>query len=302
VNSPANSAVHLNLDAAWHEIPHGLPTIDATKWGPHLRFSTSPRTIEQFYREIGPQLGKFVLYGSGDFHHLTGLWLRSMREPVTLVSFDNHPDWDVRPPRWCCGGWINRALELPHVRQVAIWGCGNFECWWPHQLFGNRKAERAGTLVVHPWADDRPPRARKRRGAILRENWREQFEKFAASLTGSNIYVTIDLDCLAPDFAWTNWENGRFDFEDVCWGLAILRHHARIAGGDMCGAYSVPSFARRKQRFASEIDHPKFNLPSADTIRAINRRAFEALWPALTQRDEHDAGADQRGAEEKTGR
>ena len=283
MNSPASSAVHLNLDAAWHEIPHGLPTLDATKWGPRLRFSTSPRTIEQFYHEIGPHLGKFVLYGSGDFHHLTGLWLRSMREPVTLISFDNHPDWDVRPPRWCCGGWINRALELPHVRQVAIWGCGNFECWWPHQLFGNRKAERAGTLVVHPWADDRPARARKRRGAILRENWREQFEKFAAGLTGSNIYVTIDLDCLAPDFAWTNWENGRFDFEDVRWALAILRHHAHILAGDMCGAYSLPSYARRKQRFTSEFDHPKFNFPSPNTIRAINRRAFEALWPALTQ-------------------
>jgi hypothetical protein len=239
--------------------------------------------IEQFYGEIRPQLAKFILYGSGDFHHLTGLWLRLTHQPVTLVSFDNHPDWDVRPPRWCCGGWINRALELPHVRHVAIWGCGNFECWWPHQLFGNRKAERAGTLVVHPWADDRPPRARKRRGAILRENWREQFEKFAAGLTGSNIYVTIDLDCLAPDFAWTNWENGRFDFEDVRWGLATLRHHAHVLGGDMCGAYSVPSYARRKQRFASEIDHPKLNFPSADTIRAINRRAFEAIWPALTQ-------------------
>jgi len=283
VNGPARSAVHLDLDAAWHEIRHGLPTIDATKWGPSLRFSTSPRTIEEFYREISPQLAKFILYGSGDFHHLTGLWLRSMREPVTLVSFDNHPDWDVRPPRWCCGGWINRALELPHVRQATIWGCGNFECWWPHQFFGNRKAERAGTLVVHPWADDRPPRARRRRGAILRENWREQFERFARSLSGSNIYVTIDLDCLAPDFAWTNWENGRFDFEDVHWGLAILRQHARIVAGDMCGAYSAPSYARRKQRFASEMDHPKFNFPSIDAIRAINRRAFEALWPALTQ-------------------
>ena len=283
MNGPARSAVHLDLDAAWHEIRHGLPTIDATKWGPSLRFSTSPRTIEEFYREISPQLAKFILYGSGDFHHLTGLWLRSMREPVTLVSFDNHPDWDVRPPRWCCGGWINRALELPHVRQVTIWGCGNFECWWPHQFFGNRKAERAGTLVVHPWADDRPPPARRRRGAILRENWREQFERFARSLSGSNIYVTIDLDCLAPDFAWTNWENGRFDFEDVHWGLAILRQHVRIVAGDMCGAYSAPSYARRKQRFASEMDHPKFNFPSIDAIRAINRRAFEALWPALTQ-------------------
>ena len=82
--------------------------------------------VEQFYREIEPQLAKFILYGSGDFHHLTGLWLRSTREPVTLVSFDNHPDWDVRPPRWCCGGWINRALELPHVRQVGDLGLREF--------------------------------------------------------------------------------------------------------------------------------------------------------------------------------
>ena len=238
-----------------------MPTIDATKWGPRLRFSTSPTMVEQFYREIEPQLAKFILYGSGDFHHLTGLWLRSTHEPVTLVSFDNHPDWDVRPPRWCCGGWINRALELPHVRQVAIWGCGNFECWWPHQLFGNRKAERAGMLMVHPWADDRPARARKRRGAILRENWREKFENFARGLNGSNIYVTIDLDCLAPNLAWTNWENGKFDFEDVRWGLATLRQHARVVAGDMCGAYSVPTYARRKQRFVSEFDHPKFDFP-----------------------------------------
>jgi arginase family enzyme len=280
VNSPA---VHLDLDSAWHEVPHGLPTVNATRWGPRLRFSTSPRAVEQFYREIGPQLGKFVLYGSGDFHHLTALWLRCTHDPITLVSFDNHPDWDVRPPRWCCGGWINRALELPHVRDVAIWGCGNFECWWPHQIFGNRRAERAGTLAVHPWADDRPPSAQKRRGAILRENWREQFEKFAAGLTGKNIYVTIDLDCLASDYACTNWESGRFDFDDVRWALGILRHHAHIVAGDMCGAYSAPTYARRKQRFASEMDHPKLTFPSPEAIYAINRRAFEALWPALTQ-------------------
>jgi arginase family enzyme len=276
-------AIHLDLDNAWSEIAHALPSVDATSWGPQLRFSTSPRKVEQFYREVAPQLGKFVLYGSGDFHHLSALWLRSRPEPVTLVSFDNHPDWDIRPPRWCCGGWINRALELPQVRDVAIWGCGNFECWWPHQIFGNRKAERAGTLAVHPWADDRSPRAQKRRGAILRENWRQNFQQFASSLNGSTVYVTIDLDCLAPEYAWTNWESGRFDYEDVRWGLETLRQHARIIAGDMCGAYSAPSYARRKQRWASEIDHPKFNFPSGQIIRAVNRRAFEALWPTLAQ-------------------
>lgn len=277
-----HSALHLDLDGAWRNVAHSLPTADATKWGPRLRFSTSPRAVEQFYRAIQPHLSKFILYGSGDFHHLTALWLRRTHEPITLVSFDNHPDWDIRPPRWCCGGWVNRALELPHVRQVAIWGCGNFECWWPHQIFGNRKAERAGTLTVHPWADDRPPSAQKRRGAILRENWRDQFEKFASELIGSNVYITIDLDCLASDYSCTNWESGRFDLDDVRWGLETLKHHAHILGGDMCGAYSPPAYARRKQRFASEMDHPKLDFPPVEKIRAVNQRAFEALWPALT--------------------
>lgn len=272
-------AIHFDLDGAWTDSP--LPRIEAEEWGPQLRFSAPPREVERFYSEIQSQLRDFILFGSGDFHHLSGLWLRRVQRPVTLVSFDNHPDWDVRPPRWCCGGWINRALELPQVRHVSIWGCGNFECWWPRQFFGNRKAERAGRLAVHPWADDRSAKEKQRRGAILRSNWREHFSDFARQLNGGEVYVTIDLDCLASEFAVTNWENGKFTLDDLLWALAELREHASIVAGDLCGAYSRPSYARRKQRFASETDHPKLELPAPEKIRATNLKAFQTLWPAL---------------------
>ena len=119
--------------------------------------------------------------------------------------------------------------------------------------------------------------------AILRADWRERFEAFARNLGGSNLYVTIDLDCLAPEIAWTNWESGRFTLDDVRWGLETLREHTRIIAGDMCGAYSKPSYARRKQRFASEMDHPQIDFASDETIRAANHAAFAALWPALAQ-------------------
>ena len=187
-------ALHLNLDDAWRNEPLGLPVVEGREWGPQLRFSAPPRLIDKFYREFQSRLAPFLLYGSGDFHHLTALWIRRVTEPVVVVSLDNHPDWDVRPPKWSCGSWINRALELPHVRRVSVWGCGNFECWWPRQLFGNRRAERAGRLEVHPWADQRPMKDRQRRGAILRENWREHFEGFVRNLEGANVYVTVDLD------------------------------------------------------------------------------------------------------------
>ena len=283
--------MHLNLDDAWPlEL---LPTVDAREWGPRLRFSAPARLIEQFYGEQRDRIGAFTLFGSGDFHHLTALWLRRFEEAIVVVSFDNHPDWDIRPPRWACGGWVNRALDLPHVQKVSVWGCGNFECWWPAQMFGNRAAERAGKLEVHPWADARPLSKQQRRGAILQSNWREKFEQFAADLGSSAVYVTIDLDCLHAEEAVTNWENGKFTADDMAWALGELRRQTRVIGGDMCGAYSVPQYARRKQRIAAEFDHPSLPPIDQQQARRVNTAAFRRLWPTLTDRDEHHAGGDQ---------
>jgi hypothetical protein len=272
-------ARHLNLDDAWLNEPLGLPVVDARSWGPQLRFSAPPRLVARFYREYETHLAApFMLYGSGDFHYLTALRLRHVAGPATVVSFDNHPDWDVRPPKWGCGGWVSRALELPQVRHVAVWGCGNFECWWPFQIFGNRRAERLGILEVHPWADDRPAKDRQRRGAILRDNWREHFLR---SLAGMSVYVTIDLDCLRAEEAVTNWESGRFTIADLQWALGKLRESSQIIGADICGAFSEPSYVRFKQRFAAEFDHPNLARPSADKMRRINFAALEKLWPLL---------------------
>jgi len=275
--------LHLNLDNGWQDEPLGLPVVDARAWGPRLRFSAPPRVVAEFYREHETNLASpFLLYGSGDFHYLTALRLRRIAGPIVLVSFDNHPDWDVRPPKWGCGGWVNRALELSNVRRVSVWGCGNFECWWPHQIFGNRRAERSGVLEVRPWADGRPPKDRQRRGAILRDNWRQHFEQFVKTIGGQNIYITIDLDCLCASEAVTNWEPGRFTISDLEWALGKLREPSRIIGGDICGAYSPPKYARFKQRVAAEFDHPKMQLPAGDQMREINLSALERLWPLLS--------------------
>jgi arginase family enzyme len=242
--------------------------------------------IEKFYGVFGERLGQFVLYGSGDFHHLSALWLRRLTEPFILVSFDNHPDWDIRRPKWACGTWLNRALDLPALRRISVWGCGNFECWWPGQVFGNRRAEREGRLEVHPWSDDRSAREQNRRGAIRRENWRERFEDFVGKVGDSPVYVTIDMDCLRSEAAATNWENGRFDVSDVVWALQALRSRARIVGGDICGAYSTPVYARWKQRFAANFDHPKMPEPVPVKSRATNLA-------------ENDSEADQERAREQ---
>ncbi len=98
-----------------------------------------------------------------------------------------------------------------------------------------------------------------------------------------SVYVTIDLDCLRPEEAVTNWESGRFNVVDLEWALSRLRDRMKIIGGDICGAFSPPSYARWKQRFAAEFDHPKVQLPAADQIYRTNSAALAKLWPALTQ-------------------
>ncbi len=277
------NVLHLDLDGAWDAGGVGCATRDLRSWGPVLRFSAPAREIERFYREQEGGLPPFLVYGSGDFHHLSALWLRRRGGLTTVVSFDNHPDWDIRPPKWACGGWVNRALELPQVEQVSVWGCGNFECWWPGQIFGNTRAERAGGLEVHPWADDRSGKDRERRGAILRQNWREKFAAFVAELGAAKVYLTIDLDCLRPDEAVTNWESGRFTVEDVAWALELLGRENRIVAGDICGAWSRPAYARLKQRFAAEMDHPRLPARDPAIVRETNLRALTRLLPLLAR-------------------
>lgn len=283
------TAIHLNLDDAWKSDALPLASVDARAWGPRLRFSAPPREVEHFYKEVGAQLPPFVVYGSGDFHHLTALWLRRLSRLTTVVSFDNHPDWDIRPPRWGCGGWVNRALDLPQIEKVSVWGCGNFECWWPGRIFGNNRAEQTGRLEVHPWADERSAKEGKRRGAILRANWRDKFARFVERL-GAVVYVTIDLDCLRAEEAITNWESGCFTVEDVVWALELLGN--RIVAGDICGAWSPPHYARWKQHFAARMDHPRLALPEPAEIARRNHAALLRLLPLLTQRNKNHAQAD----------
>src|SRR6478752_6155624 len=143
-------SVWLAFDDAWDlgEFPsfEFPPRVDAGNVGKSLRFITTRRAIERFYAKFGQSFRPFILSGSGDFHHLTAIFVRQVTEPFVILSFDNHPDWDVRPPFWSCGAWVNRALENPLVQQVAVWGCGSFECRLPWRLLGNRSACRSGRL------------------------------------------------------------------------------------------------------------------------------------------------------------
>lgn len=273
---------HIDLDGAWPRDAIDANYIDMREWGPRLRFSAPRAEMERFDEVIRFGDARFTLFGSGEFHHLSALWLRRFRVPLTLISFDNHPDWDIRPPHWGCGGWVNRALALPNVQHASVWGCGNFEFERPHRWFANHRAMRDGRLTVHPWMERLRAGEHGKWTTISKDAWRERFAEFAAKLGGRKVYVTIDTDCLHDGEAVTNWEQGLFTAADVAEALGLLRKSgAGIIGGDVCGAWSQPEYARWKQKFAAGFDRPK--LPHRDSAKAreINLRSVAVLWPAL---------------------
>ena len=275
------ASIYLNLDEAVDR--PGLETIDLRRWGPLLRYHGTRKLVDEFWREIEPKLTPFVLYGSGDFHYLAGVLMRKIAEPVTLVSFDNHPDWDIRPPYWACGGWVNRALEMPNVSRASIWGCGNFELQFPSRLFANRRALKGGKLQVNAWAERQPPAVARRFNCMMRDNWKDRFEAFIKSLDGQSVYITVDLDCLRDAEIVTNWENGLFTIDNVAWALDQLHAHAHVIGGDMCGAYSPPTYARWFQRLAGNWDHPKLPPIDLTIARERNLATIQQLWTHLAR-------------------
>jgi arginase family enzyme len=276
--------VWLAFDDAWafeHSPSFQPPSrVDARAVAPALRFITTKRAVESFYATFGKQFRPFILSGSGDFHHLTAVFVRQVKEPFAILSFDNHPDWDIRPPRWSCGAWVNRALENPLVKQVAVWGCGSFECVLPGRLLGNRSACRSGRLWVAPWRN-----AGKSYpdwlNPISPSSWRAAFVEFVGALRVPAIYVTVDLDCLGESDAVTNWENGRFVLSDLVWAITLLRQKVRVVGGDLCGAFSTMRYGSRLQTLAGRFDHPRQRSVPDDERHSVNQRALETIWPHL---------------------
>jgi arginase family enzyme len=280
-----SNQVFFRTDDAWDFLPAGrtlpLPVIDVREEAKALRFITSARRVDAFTKKHASDFRPYTLFGSGDFHHMSAVWTRQFREPFTLLSFDNHTDWDIRPPDWSCGAWINRALEMPRVESIAVWGCGNFECGFPSRLLGNRRAAKTHRLLVYPW---------KRTGvrlplylnALTRKTWQTQFLEWIEGRHGHKVYVTIDMDCLVSAESITNWENGRFTCADLVWALRTLREKVEVIGGDLCGAWSQPRYATAFQKLAGWFDHPKGPAPRSEDLLKRNLPVLENLWSALT--------------------
>lgn len=255
----------IDLDGALtvqDEVMAGLPGCDADLFlardlAPRLRLLAGRSALRTLADRLGPPTrGEICFYGSGDFHHLSHLLVSRFDQPVSVVHFDNHPDWTRFPRTLNCGSWVSRLQEQRNVARVVTLGPCSSDLSAPQLKGADLPLLRSGRLQMHPLAAGATFYAgpgfevASVRGAagIGAEGLRwdgledgdfaERVEAIAAELPHTPLWITLDKDVLGPDEAVTNWDQGRLPLHKVLQAITVFAEHRPVLGMDVCGDYS----------------------------------------------------------------
>ena len=267
-----------SLTAQSELLKHASTVAALQELGPQLRYLCTSAALNRFAASLDPaQRHQLTYYGSGDFHHMTAVLLRAFRAPLSVVVFDQHPDWDITSPVACCGSWVNAALKLRHIKKIVVIGAGDEDLGGHHLLRGNTTALRNGRLEIYPATLTRSTtlsrRTRRLRCArqsdgtihwktVEQMGWDDLLTHVIAGLPTRQIYVSVDKDCLVAQNAISNWDAGELKLDDVCAAIARLGREREIVGADVTGEWSAGQPASPIFRAVSRADHPNLPTPS----------------------------------------
>jgi hypothetical protein len=271
---------------------------DARDWGPRIRLGCSFRHFRQFedsaitlLDRAGSDQPRVVLFGSGDFHHVTLALLRRLREPCNLLVLDNHPDWMRCVPLLHCGTWVYHAAGLPGVRHIFHVGgdvdFDNYYRWlapWPllrSQRITVLPAIR--TFERGPWhsianhrlrVDSQMPASTERIETLVKP--------LAARLAEWPLYISVDKDVLVEADAIVNWDSGHLRLAEACAVLAAFLRAAggRLAGMDLLGDWSPVHLRGLSRRFFHLTEHPALTV-NAEAAARRNEQTNLALLEAV---------------------
>ncbi|CAN5199897.1 hypothetical protein BH10PSE4_BH10PSE4_41600 [soil metagenome] len=276
--------VFLSLDNALDTQPvlrdQGGLTVEAGDLGPALRLWSRPRALASLaarLRERAPtgEAPDLVFAGSGDFHHVTPLLIEraiaaSGAGPVTVVHFDNHPDWVRFDNGLHCGSWVGRAARLAGVAKVITVGVCSGDIDRPETKRADLSLVAEGRVELYPY---RAPGG----GPILRigdRSWpsmeamgQDGFLNLLASRIETDaVYVTVDKDVLCDDDAVTNWDQGRLSLDGLERLVRAVAERARVIGADVVGDWSPPRYgpdllSNLLKRGEAFLDQPRGGVP-----------------------------------------
>ena len=198
--------------------------------------------------------------GSGDFHHVSALLLSLLAEarkvPLTVVQFDNHPDWVANEGGIHCGSWVKHVLDEGIAQRVVSIGMTSSDLSWPEFKRAGLKHVTAGRLVVFPAASSSSFVFRDYGSGIGHHQtghklaWQgvapifneEAAARVLPAIETEAIYITIDKDVLCVSDADTNWDQGQMRLADLLNWLGTLARRHKVVGLDVIGDRSKTRF------------------------------------------------------------
>jgi arginase family enzyme len=227
--------------------------------------------------------------GSGDFHHISEILISQFNQPLTVIVFDFHPDWDTSFPRFGCGSWVTEVLKKKNISKVFLIGVSSNDIDSFRIHSGNLASLRDNRVEIYPYEHLPSKTFLKKvpenvclsvdRGNFFNEihwqelkgmNMEEFFLRIKSRISAKQAYVSIDKDCLQSDFALTNWEEGKFSLEEFLLLLKHIKENLDIVGLDIVGDYSPIRIKGTIKKVASYFDHPKRIKAAGLTTDSIN--------------------------------
>ncbi len=230
----------------------GGRTLDARDLGPALRLWSRRSTLDRLrdrLREALPAAdGPMAVFtGSGDFHHISPLLLERAIEAagvpaVTVLHFDNHPDWVQFGRGVHCGSWVGWAARLPKVARVVTVGVCSEDIRRPSPRRADLALVTEDRLELYAYREPDGAEAVRlcgREWPTIETVGEAAFaDLLAARIPTPAIYITIDKDVLRADDAATNWDQGRTSLAFLKRLVAPLIAERRLIGADVVGDWS----------------------------------------------------------------
>lgn len=265
-------------------------TVEARDLGPALRLWSRPPALvalAERLRDHAPtgRRPDLVFAGSGDFHHVTPMLIEralaaSGAGAVTVVHFDNHPDWVRFGNGLHCGSWVGRAARLPGVARVITVGVCSGDIDRPETKRADLDLVSERRVELYPY---RAPDG----GPVLRVGDQEWpsieamgeggfADLLASRIATPAIYVTIDKDVLCSADAVTNWDQGRLSLEGLETLVCAVATRARVIGADVVGDWSTPRYGPGPLAALLKIGEAFLDQPHRGPLPAVSRRINQA--------------------------
>ena len=292
--------------------------VDFKMIGPQSRFWLNKKEADEIQASLDPSQRHLVTFlGSGDFHQVSSLLISQFEEPISVIVFDHHPDWDILPPKLHCGSWVTETLKQKNVKKMILLGVSSHDISTLGIQTGNLSSLKDDRVEIYPYFH-KPTRTFRRvpenksirvsQGLlstqiewqeIRNENIGKFFSKILQRMESKRVYVSIDKDCLKAKYSLTNWEEGFFELEELLMFLKLIKKNLEIVGLDIVGDYSVPGVKGWIKRTLSALDHPKdfsAKRKAKELIREVNEQTNIRILEALSERDEDYSENNQKSA------